>query len=107
MLCTFFVFLNVDAIRAVTSEIPVSPDVYSHQLMRRPTSPYAVTKLLTPAHIRWLKRMLPTDSSGRPIYLNGEEYFDTLQVFQLIANALGFQVNRVRSLTLVTAHQKP
>jgi hypothetical protein len=44
--------------------------------------------------------VLPTDGSGRPTYVNGEGYFDTLQVYQLIANALSFRVNRVRPLTL-------
>lgn len=100
MLCTFFLFLNVDAIRAVSSEIAVLPDVYSHQLARRPTSPYAVTKLLTPAHMHWLEKVVPTDAEGLPVYVNGEGYFDTLQTFQLISNALGFRVNRVRPLTL-------
>jgi hypothetical protein len=100
MLSTFFVFLNVDAIAAVRSRIAVSPDAYSHELIRRPGSPYAFTKLLAPTHRSWLKKVLPTDQNGQPVYVNGDGYFDTLQVYQLISNALGFQVKRVRPLTL-------
>lgn len=100
MLSTFFVFLNAGAISAVRSQVAVSPDAYSHELIRRPGNSYAFTKLVTPAHAGWLKKVLPTDKNGRPVYVNEDGYFDTLQVYQLIANALGFQVKRVRPLTL-------
>src|SRR5215218_7246543 len=59
MLCTFFVFLNVEAIRAVASEIPISPNIYTYEPIRRPASPYAFSSLLTPRHVELLSRVLP------------------------------------------------
>jgi hypothetical protein len=100
MLSTFLVFLNVDAIRKVSAEIAVSPDAYSHVLIRRPGNPYAFTKLLTKDHLKWLDKVLPSSGNRMPIYVNGDGYFDTLQVYQLMANVLNYRVNRVRPLTL-------
>ena len=99
MLSTFLVFLNVEAIRRVRAEIDVSPDAYSHVLIRRPGSGYAYTKLLRSEHRRCLDQVLPRNGR-RPTYVNGDGYFDTLHVYQLAANALHFKVHRVRPLTL-------
>ncbi len=99
VLLTYFLFLNVDVIRAVRAQVPVSPCTYTYGKSRAARIPaYAWARTLTPELVERLARVLPCDPEGRPKFLTESRYFDTLQVYQLIANSLGYRLNNVRSL---------
>lgn len=106
ILRTYFVFLNVAVIRAVQRVVSVSPMPYSYAPMARDRShPTLPTKPLTPEHVRLLRMVLPSNEAGLPAYprdvTSRFHYggFDTLVVYQLMASALGYKVNKVRCLS--------
>jgi hypothetical protein len=98
ILLTYFLFLNVDVIRAVEARVPVSPCTYTYERSRAARVPaYAYARTLTPGIVERLAQVLPLDPEGRPKFLTESHYFDTLQVYQLVAHSLGYRLNPVRS----------
>jgi len=99
VLLTYFLFLNVDVIRKVTAALPVSPCTYSyHESRSGRTAPYGFCRRVTPAITAALASLLPTGSEGHPVYLTETDCYDTLQVYQLVAQSLGHRIGRVRQL---------
>lgn len=99
ILQTYFLFLNTDALRAVQEKIPVSSNTYSYDLSRRGRpAPYGTDSVLTPEILERLSTLLPMDAAERPVFLSEASYYDTLQVFQLLAESYGYRLHRVRDL---------
>jgi hypothetical protein len=99
ILLTYFLFINADVIRAVRSQVRVSPSTYSYEVSRqgRP-APYAFCRIPTARQIELLSRRLPSGADGRPQYVSQKDFFDTLQVYQSIADVLGYRLHKVRPL---------
>lgn len=99
MLCTYFVFLNAEAIAKVTGETGVSPTTYSWETTQASRlSPWAYCRRPTPAIAQCLAGCVPPGPDGRPIYLSERSFYDTLQVYQLVAQTYGYRVHHVRRL---------
>ena len=98
---TYFIFLNVEAVKEVRERYGVSPCTYAYSEGRKGrTAPYGRNRLLTPEVVERIATVLPPDSRGRrPPFLTERDYYDTLQVYQLLARSLGYRVHKVRSLT--------
>jgi hypothetical protein len=101
ILLTYFIFMNIDAIRAVAREIPITPCTYSYDPASRggrtaPHAPYA--RVLEPQQIQALGQFLPLDAQGRPACFSETSFFDTLQVYQFAARSLGYRLHKVRTL---------
>jgi hypothetical protein len=97
VLSTFFLFLNGEAVRQ-TRALGVTPCTYSYGKTRDGRSaPYATCRIPSREIIDRLRSMLPTGSDGLPVYLGGP-FYDTLQVYQMVATTCGFRLNRVRQL---------
>ncbi len=100
VLLTYFLFLNVEAIRAVTARVPVSPCTYTYHRSRAGRkAAYAFAKVLTPEILEILARVIPLDEEGKPHFFSETRYFDTLQVYQVVAQVLGYKLHKVRSLS--------
>lgn len=96
---TYFIFLNAGVIRSVTARVPVSPCTYSYRRSRAARrGAYAFARVLTPELIALLAKVLPRGSDGRPLFLSEDSYYDTLQVYQAAAQALGFRLHKVRPI---------
>lgn len=99
VLLTYFLYLNVEVIRAVSARVPVSPCTYTYEKSRAARIPaYASARTLTPEIIERLAEVLPCDEERRPKFLTESRYFDTLQVYQLVANSMGYRLNNIRAL---------
>jgi hypothetical protein len=100
ILRTYFLVLNADVIKSVTQNVPVSPSVYSFEPSRRGrTTPRGMTTPVSPRLERILRASLAVDPRARPPYLTQKDFYDTLQVYQLVSESLGYRVHRVRELT--------
>jgi hypothetical protein len=99
--CSYFLFLNADIIRTVQEQVPLSPTTYSYDVRKRPGRPYpyAYSRLVAPHHRRLLEKVLPPGKKGRPVYASESRFYDTLQLYHLVATALGFRLHKVRPLT--------
>ena len=102
VLQTFLLFLNADVIRAVTSQIAVSPCTYSYRETRSSrTAPYGYCRIVTPEIVDRLRPLLPNrsgDDGAPPAYLSEVDFYDTLQVYQMVAQSFGFGYRKVRAL---------
>ncbi len=99
MLCTYFVFLNAEAIRTVVGEVDVSPCTYSWETTQMSRlSPWASCRRPPPAIAQRLASCIPQGPDGRPVYLSERSFYDTLQVYQLVAQTAGYRVNHLRRL---------
>lgn len=100
VLRTYLLYLNALAVDTVPRAIPVTPSVYSFDESRRGrTEPGATTETVTPEIERLLRRALGRGSDGHPPYLTQPDFYDTLQVYQLAAESLGYRLHRVRELS--------
>jgi hypothetical protein len=99
ILSTYLLFLNAAAIREVIAQVPVTPCTYSYE---RTSNSRTVSdrycRMLTPVLAERLGQILPVDDAGRPRYLGEDNFFDTLHVYQLVAETLGYRLGRVRPL---------
>lgn len=97
-----FVFLNYDVMRRLREEgIEVSPSTYNWEgsaLGRTVTGRPLYSRIPTWRHAELLRRVLPDDPTGLPLYSQPGSYFQLLVLFQLVANALGYRLNHVRTL---------
>ncbi|HVR07371.1 MAG TPA: hypothetical protein VMW75_04940 [Thermoanaerobaculia bacterium] len=97
-----FVFLNFAVIRALRAQgIEVSPLAYHYQggsVGRTITGRRLYSRVPTRRHVELLSRALPPDASGLPQYPQRGGYFQILVLFQMVANALGYELHHVREL---------
>jgi hypothetical protein len=97
-----FVFLNFAVIRQLRqSGIEVSPCAYNYRggpLGRTMTHRKLYSRVPTRRHVELLGRVLPPGPAGLPQYPQGGGYFQILVLFQLVANALGYELHHVRQL---------
>lgn len=99
ILTTYFIFLNAEVIRNVTEQIPVTPCTYSYKVTGNSrTVPIATCRVLTNEIVEHLAQVLPAEAGGKPKYPSTDNFFDTLQVYQFVAQALGYRLHRVRPL---------
>lgn len=101
ILKTYLVFMNVDVIRETTTRFPVSSCTYSFERARYGRSTlYGFNDVLTPEMIERLREFVPPGPDGKPSFISEEEFFDTLQVYQLLACSLGYRLHKVRPSTI-------
>ena len=97
-----FVFLNHDVITKLREEgIEVSPSTYNWEgssLGRTVTGRPLYSRIPTREHTELLRRVLPPDPTGLPLFSQPGSYFQILVLFQLVANAFGYRLNHVRTL---------
>jgi hypothetical protein len=105
MLCTHLVGVH----RAVLAGVrqagpPISPTVYSFRPTRRSAYRHSHARRLTRSHVRLIQPLLPAGENGLPRYPSDLPekghlaYFDTLTVYQLCAEGLGYRLQAVRDL---------
>ena len=101
LLATYFIFLNAEVIRDVTAQLPVTPCTYSYEMTGDSrTVPATTCRVLTGEIVERLAQVLPAEAGGRPRYPFADNFFDTLQVYQLVAQTMGYRLHRVRPLHL-------
>jgi hypothetical protein len=101
LLATFFIFLNAEVIRDVTAQLPVTPCTYSYEVTKNSrTVPGATCRVLTDDLVERLAQVLPDERGGKPRYPFLDNFFDTLHVYQLVAQTMGYRLHRVRPLRL-------
>jgi hypothetical protein len=105
VMCTHFLFVNVDVLEAVKERgIRVSPCTHNYEGSNMGRGLFSFSKVPTRQQIELLKRVLPLDPKGRPVYPSsvearfGLQCFDTLVLYQLLTNALGYRLHKVRNL---------
>nr|WP_154958144.1 hypothetical protein [Paenibacillus xylanexedens] len=96
--CTYFLFLNIHAIRAVKNKIEVSPCTYDYEgtIIGRKYGFGQRSKIPTNQQIRALRQVLHVDSKNRPIP-PWQKYFETLVIYQLLAQLQGYRLNLIRT----------
>lgn len=104
ILNTYFLFLNIDVRNALREQgLSISPCTFDYEGTNvGRTEPKATSKVITTEQMEVLRQVLPVDEQGRPIgpnMLRGKCYFDTMTCYQLLANAVGYRLNQVRSLS--------
>jgi len=104
ILCTHLLAVQHAVMKRVRKGVSVSPTVYSFEPMRRSGYRHSYTRPPTRSQVRLIRHLLPPDSEGRPLYpsLIPEKghlaYFDTLTMYQLCAEGLGYRLHAVRDL---------
>jgi hypothetical protein len=105
ILCTHLVAINHDVLTRVRATgIPTSPIVYSFEPKRRSGYRHSYTRRPTRSQLRLIDGLLPSTDNGRPAYPSAIPekgnlaYFDTLTMYQLCAEALGYRLRAVRDL---------
>jgi hypothetical protein len=107
VISTHFVFVNAavrDAIRRTGVELSPCTYCYFDNPQGRHV-PYATTRVPTRGQMALLRTLLPVDELGRPIppsMIKEKFYapvFDTLVLYQFLANALGYRIEFVRTLS--------
>jgi|HubBroStandDraft_3_1064219.scaffolds.fasta_scaffold11882_3 hypothetical protein len=97
-----FVFVNHAAIAALARRgLSPSPRSYHHRgsaIGRYTGDRPTFSKVPSRRQLALLRRRLPLDGDGLPLYPSGSSYFPLLAVFQLTAGELGFRLNQVRNL---------
>lgn len=97
-----FVFLNHDVIARLREEgIEVSPSTYNWEgspLGRTVSGRPLYSRIPSRQHTELLRRVLPPDPTGLPLFSQPGSYFQLLALFQLVANAFGYRLNHVRTL---------
>jgi hypothetical protein len=106
VLSTHLLFVNTRAVRALRANgCRASPVVHTYD--GSPLGrffPGARSAIPTRRELRLLARVLPTDRHGRPAFPSNFEGkfwfqgFDTMVVYQLLCEALGYRLTRIRSL---------
>jgi hypothetical protein len=93
-------FVNVDTIAAVRQHrIDACPGMYSYErLNRQVEGRRCYARKPSRAQLRQLRRLLPTDGSGRPVMPHTMTFFDTMVMYQLLARSYGFDINLIRDL---------
>lgn len=105
MLCTHLVAVQHAVMMRVHTAVRVSPSVYSFEpMLRFPAYRHGYTRPPTRSQVQLITRLLPVNDDGRPIYPSGIPekgqlpFFDTLIMYQLCAEALGYELRAIRSL---------
>jgi hypothetical protein len=104
VMCTHFLFVNREVLRAVQRQVRVSPCTHNYEGSNMGRGQFSFSKVPTRKQLRLLSRVLPLDTGGRPVYPSdveerfGLRCFDTLVLYQLVAQALGYRLNKVRPL---------
>lgn len=110
---TYFLYINLAVYKKICSlGIRISPSVYTERpsitgrgsaAKQSNASLISRTNVLSARHKRIIKKALPCDKDGNPIYFrSGSEnlvFFDTLRLYQLIFMVQGYRLNRVRMLS--------
>jgi hypothetical protein len=100
---TFFLFLSRQALESVLLTVEVSPALYAGERFQSGHDAGAsFTRRLNPELIALLRKVLPAGTDGSLPFFSEPRSFDTLQVYHLVALALGYRFGRVRPL----AHQE-
>lgn len=96
---THFLYLNVDAIRAVEARgVVPNPGPYSWDASHRPFRQRECFMYVPTAREQEiLLEILPADEQGRPTLARGG-YFNTLVLYQLLARTTGYTVDPIRPL---------
>lgn len=96
ILQTYFSFFNVEIARTVNRQVQVSPTTYSFEEFRQGRSaPHAFPRVPSERQIKLLRKVLPRGEDGLPVYVTESHFYDTLQLYQLVARALGYRLNQV------------
>lgn len=99
ILTTYCIFLNAEVIRKVSAQLPVAPCTYSYELTSNSrTTPGGTVRILTADLIERLTQVLPAEAGGKPRYAFGDNFFDTLQVYQFVAQTMDYHLQRIRPL---------
>src|SRR5215210_732280 len=96
-----FATINFDVLTAIRARgIEVSPCTYSYEgspAGRTVTERPLYSRIPTPEQVELLRKVLPTGPDGLPQYSIGD-HFEILELYQLVANALGYRLNQIRHL---------
>ena len=99
VILTYLTFFNTAVFRAVQERVPVSCSTYSYEICRGGrTTPYGFCKIPTRRLTELLRQELPAGDGGRPAYISQPDFYDTLQVYQIVAQSLGYRIAKVREL---------
>ncbi|MEM7584689.1 MAG: hypothetical protein AAF560_14965 [Acidobacteriota bacterium] len=97
-----FVFFNYRVLATLRQQgIEVYPGAFHYQGTasgRTETHRPLFSRIPNDRHLELLSQVLPMDSTGLPRYPKGCDYFQVLVLYQLVANALGYRLQQVRSL---------
>jgi hypothetical protein len=99
LLNTYFIVLNADVKERICREVEISPGSYSFE--RTSDSrlvPGAYCHIPSQGLVHRLRQALPAGENGRPIYLSESSFYDTLHVFQIVAQTMGYRLHQVRGL---------
>jgi hypothetical protein len=105
ILCTHFVFINVDVARKVRQSVDISPCTYNNDGSRdgRDFSSYAFSRIPSKKALSMVRKVIPADAEGQPLHPQKVGIFhfpcyDTLVLYQLVCQSLGYRLNKVRAL---------
>jgi hypothetical protein len=105
ILCTHLVAINHEVLTRVRAlGIPTSPINYSFEPTRRSGYRHSYTRRPTRSQVRLISGLLPINGNGRPLYPSAIPekgnlaYFDTLTMYQLCAEGLGYRLQPLRDL---------
>ncbi len=96
---THFLFVNAEVIRAMASHgVAASPSTYDWTGGPRKFPPRrCFMKVPTERERELMLTVLPAGEDGRPRFIEGS-YYNTLVVYQVLAQAIGHRVHQVRRL---------
>ena len=93
-MCTYFLFLNIDCVKSVyESGLDITPHAYSDIRVQVNISPDFACKVLSEKHKR-----LVSDTIKHYYDDNGKYQFDTLQLYQLAAESIGYSIHKLTHL---------
>jgi hypothetical protein len=99
ILTTYALFLSAEVLRDVTAHVAVTPSTYSYEVTGNSRTIKGTTRPLTAELIERLTQVLPAEPGGRPPrYPFGDNFFDTLQLYQFVAQTMGYHLQRIRPL---------
>lgn len=105
ILCTHLLAVQQAVLRDIRKAgVSISPSVYSFERKRRSAYRHSYTRRPDAEHVRLIRPLLPADPLGRPLYPSAIPekghlaYFDTLTMYQLCAEGLGYRLHAVRDL---------
>ena len=104
MLCTHLLAVQHAVMRRVRRRVSVSPSVYSFEPVPRAGYKRGCARPPTRSQLRLIERVFPLDGKGRqscPSWLPEKgflPFFDTLTMYQLCAEGLGYRLHAVRDL---------
>ena len=106
VLCTHFLFLNVATLRAIEAQgVAVTPCTCNYEGSNIGRGSFSFSKAPTRRQVALLRQVLPPGDRGLPAYPSDVparfniKCFDTLILYQFVAQALGYRLHKVRSLS--------